>query len=135
MCEPPVLLRANMDVASALARLDGQSLDAWPVMDERGLCGMIRRSDRARAASDGQAHQSLAQIIHAEMRGDEEGVPHLHPDHTLSIALERMGRERLNVLPVVSRANIRNLLGIVVLEDVLEGYGVSRASSAQAYRE
>jgi CIC family chloride channel protein len=135
MCEPPVLLRANMDVASALARLDGQSLDAWPVMDERGLCGMIRRSDLARAASDGQAHESLAQIIHAEMRGDEEGVPHLHPDHTLSIALERMGRERLNVLPVVSRANIRNLLGIVVLEDVLEGYGVSRASSAQAYRE
>jgi hypothetical protein len=35
-----------------------------------------------------------------------------------------MGASSLNVLPVVSRANARELIGIVVLGDVLTAYGV-----------
>jgi CBS domain-containing protein len=46
-----------------------------------------------------------------------------------------MGTTKLHVLPVVSRANVRQLLGIVVLEDVLEAYGVGRAATAQDYNE
>jgi hypothetical protein len=30
------------------------------------------------------------------------------------------------VLPVVSRANVRQLLGIVVLDDILKAYGVAK---------
>ncbi len=41
-------------------------------------------------------------------------------------ALERMGSAVLNVLPVVSRANIRQILGIVVLDDILSVYGVGK---------
>jgi len=36
-----------------------------------------------------------------------------------------MGTNHLQVLPVVSRADIHNLLGIVTLSDVLESYGLS----------
>jgi CBS domain-containing protein len=50
----------------------------------------------------------------------------VHPDHSLTLALERMGAMRYNVLPVVSRANIHHLLGLVTLEDVLDAYGVAR---------
>jgi chloride channel protein, CIC family len=53
----------------------------------------------------------------------------------LSLALERMGTTKLHVLPVVSRANVRQLLGIVVLEDVLEAYGVGRPTTTQEYTE
>ena len=40
-----------------------------------------------------------------------------------------MGTSGLNVLPVVSRANVRQLLGIVVLDDVLGAYGVAKQDS------
>jgi hypothetical protein len=35
-----------------------------------------------------------------------------------------MGSSGLRVLPVVSRANVRQLLGVVVLSDILAAYGV-----------
>jgi CBS domain-containing protein len=57
--------------------------------------------------------------------------PHLHPDHTLAMALERMGRTGQHVLPVVSRANVRELIGVVRLEDVLHVLGL-RAPRGQA---
>jgi CBS domain-containing protein len=60
---------------------------------------------------------------------------HLHPDHTLGFALERMGETKLKVLPVVSRANVHQVLGMVRLEDVLEAYGVGRPESTEAYNE
>jgi hypothetical protein len=36
-----------------------------------------------------------------------------------------MGAFRVDVLPVVSRANVHQLLGVVRLQDVLEAYGVA----------
>ncbi len=66
---------------------------------------------------------------------DAEKLPHVHPDHSLSIALERMGTARLHVLPVVSRANLNTLLGIVVLEDVLDAYGVGAHAVTHGYNE
>jgi CBS domain-containing protein len=39
-----------------------------------------------------------------------------------------MGASGLKVLPVVSRANVRELLGIVVLDDILDAYGVANRS-------
>jgi CBS domain-containing protein len=51
----------------------------------------------------------------------------VHPDHPLGQALARMGQTQQTALPVVSRANVRELLGIVTLTDVLAAYGVERA--------
>ena len=57
--------------------------------------------------------------------------PHVHPDHSLHLALERLGANKLEVLPVVSRANVRELLGLVVLDDILRAYGVQWARTFQ----
>jgi CBS domain-containing protein len=37
-----------------------------------------------------------------------------------------MGAARFDVLPVVSRANLRELEGIITLSDVLKCYGLDR---------
>jgi CIC family chloride channel protein len=50
--------------------------------------------------------------------------PHLHSDQSLDVALERMRQNRLQLLPVVSRADVQQLLGVVTLSDVLNSYGV-----------
>ena len=51
--------------------------------------------------------------------------PHVHPDHTLDIALQRMGTSGLKTLPVVSRSDIHRLEGIIAIEDVMKAYGLS----------
>jgi hypothetical protein len=51
--------------------------------------------------------------------------PYVHLDHPLSYVLDRMGAMSVDVVPVVSRANIREMYGVVTLADVLATYGVS----------
>jgi chloride channel protein, CIC family len=50
----------------------------------------------------------------------------VHSDHPLNVALERLGASQFEVLPVVSRANVHQLEGVVTLPDVLALYGVDR---------
>jgi CIC family chloride channel protein len=62
---------------------------------------------------------------------DSRNFAHVHADHSLDLALERMGSTGYDLLPVVSRANIHELEGVVSLLDVLKAFGVreSRARS------
>jgi len=147
MRSAPVLLAAGISVKSAIDLvkdhhgMDGTNappLDAWPVADGREFLGMVQDSQLKQAASNGDAAKTLAELGDPGFRHhrpEAKDFPHVHPDHTLSLALERMGATKLHVLPVVSRANVRRLLGIVVLEDVLEAYGVGRPATAQEYNE
>ena len=56
---------------------------------------------------------------------DALAFPHVHSDQGLDLALERMGANQLEILPVVSRGDVHKLEGIVTLRDVLDAYGVS----------
>ena len=87
------------------------------VADEHGLWGVI---DPAKIADIFLESGTLADVFHGRPDGE---MPHLHIDHSLAIALDRMGSSKLNALPVVSRANVHQLLGLVTLEAVLNAYG------------
>jgi chloride channel protein, CIC family len=54
--------------------------------------------------------------------------PHVHSDHSLHTALDRMGSANVDLLPVVNRANVHQLLGIVTVDDVLALYRVRAAT-------
>jgi CIC family chloride channel protein len=43
------------------------------------------------------------------------------------LALERMGANQIEILPVVNRADVHRLEGIVTLRDILDAYGVPQA--------
>jgi CBS domain-containing protein len=47
-------------------------------------------------------------------------VPALHPDHPLDMSLRYV--DRWQVVPVVNRANLRELEGVITQRDVLERY-------------
>jgi CBS domain-containing protein len=90
------------------------------VADEHGLLGVVSRALLERGIAAGASGKSLGEFV-------ERGLsPHVHADHSLALALERMGATGLDVLPVVSRANVREVEGIVTLADVLEALGVGR---------
>jgi CBS domain-containing protein len=90
---------------------------------------MVRTEDVRNAAGVGDTEKTLSDLIAADAR--VSGMVHVHTDHPLGEALTRMGESRHNVIPVVSRANGRVLLGLVTLEDVLAAYGVERDKKPQ----
>jgi CBS domain-containing protein len=61
----------------------------------------------------------------ADILGDPVFL-HVHPDHPLGLALERMGASGHKAVPVVSRADVRELLGVLTLDDILKTYGVRK---------
>ncbi|MGE0441705.1 MAG: chloride channel protein [Gemmatimonadales bacterium] len=126
----PVLLAPDVPVAEAWNRIRQYDLDTWPVVDRSGLCGVVRRQVLAAAAERAEPGATVAGLLETAAPAERDSqFPHLHPDHSLSLALERMGSARRNALPVVSRGNVRELLGVVTLEDVLKAYGVEESAA------
>jgi CIC family chloride channel protein len=89
------------DEAAALDRMREAGVRAWPVVRSGRIIGMIDASS-----------------------GVVEAAGMLYPDQPLSAALEKMGSAQVDVLPVVSRADICKILGVVTMPDVLAAYGV-----------
>ena len=112
-------LSAEMTVQEALERFNSSEFQSWPVCGERGVIGVVRLQDLKRANNDGLGSRRLSEIL------DTGEFPHVHADHSLHMALDRMGASQLDVLPVVSRANVHYLEGVVTLQDVLAQYGVA----------
>ncbi len=112
------LLPSAMTVREASERAHKSEFHSWPVIDERGVVGMVARTRIEQSMANGEEARQLRELVNTP------DFPHVHADHPLHIALERMGAAKLDVLPVVSRANVHHLMGVVVLRDILNSYGV-----------
>jgi CIC family chloride channel protein len=117
------MLNADMTVQEALEKLKSSALHAWPVCDERGVIGTIGLQNLKQGINDGIGNKRLSEIV------DADDFPHVHGDHSLHLALDRMGASQLDLLPVVSRDNVHHLEGVVTLRDVLALYGVGPKES------
>jgi chloride channel protein, CIC family len=115
----PKLLSSELTVKEALERIRLSEFRTWLVMDRQGLVGVINLSTLASEIAKGADQQKLSGLM------DGLVFPHVHPDQGLDVALERMGANQLEILPVVSRADVHKLEGIVTLRDVLDSYGIS----------
>jgi CIC family chloride channel protein len=113
-------LPAEITVREALERARSSAVRTWLVTDRRGVVGVINLSWLERELTEG-ADKTLGELVDALV------FPHVHADHGLDLALERMGANQIEMLPVVNRANVHKLEGIVTLRDVLDAYGVRRA--------
>jgi CIC family chloride channel protein len=118
MRRTPEILPAEMRVQDVIEQTRASKFRIWPVTEKDYFLGMLTRETLGCAYADGRKEQPLKDIVETLQ------VPHLHTDHALHQALERMSKYHLDVLPVVHRANIHKLEGVVTLQDVLNEYGV-----------
>ncbi len=114
------LLPAELTVREALELVHSSKFRTLLVTDRRGVIGVISVSWLERELTE-SADKKLGELVDALV------FPHVHPDQGLDLALERMGANQIEILPVVNRADVHKLEGVVTLRDVLDAYGVTRA--------
>ncbi len=114
------VIHIDDDVESAKKKMGGDEQNALPLVDDNGLLALITFKELNDVHGDG--HNKVGEAFPAPV-----DYPFVHPDHALSVALERMGSLGTNLLPVVNRANRRQMFGVVTLGDVLKAYGVTRS--------
>jgi CIC family chloride channel protein len=115
-------LPADIPVREAVERVRSSGIRTWLVTDQRGVIGVVNLAqlEQELAKTDG-AERKLCDLVNPVV------FPHVHPDQALDLALERMGTNQLDILPVVNRGDVHKLEGVVTLRDVLDAYGVGRA--------
>lgn len=117
-------LPALITAREALERSRSSEFRSWPVMDEDSIVGVLSRATLTSAVNEGKAEMRLIDLL------ETLDFPHVHSDHALHLALERMSAAQIDILPVVNRADAHKLEGIVTLRDVLHFYGVDASGSA-----
>ena len=124
MRNPMEILTAQASVQEAVEMIGPSQFRAWPLMDEGNVVGVLSRTKLTNAVSEGKAEATLLSLL------DTLEFPHVHADHALHVALERMSGAHIDILPVVNRADVHKLEGVVTLRDVLDSYGVDSIGSA-----
>ena len=102
--------------------------NACPVLDRSELLGMVSQTEIERALEAGRSEETVGELLPEYLQPEllrAENFPHVHADHPLDVALRRMAKSNLNVLPVVSRSDVRDLRGVISLQDVLRAYGLA----------
>jgi CIC family chloride channel protein len=117
MRPPENLVSCELTVREALEQFHANKFRTLIVTDTRGVIGVVSQLTLEQQL-DKYPEQTLEEIV------DVIKFPHVHADQGLDQALERMGANHVDVLPVVNRANVHKLEGIVTLKDVLDAYGV-----------
>ena len=124
MRKPAESLDADLTVRDALDRVHDSGLQSWLVTDGPRVLGVLNLAALQGEMTNGgsKAVRDLVNATH---------FPHVHADHSVDLALERMGAHHVQILPVVNRADVHDLLGVVTLEDVLHSYGLANSYSGQ----
>jgi CIC family chloride channel protein len=116
-------LAADSTVSDAIDQVRDSKYQSWLVTEGPRVLGVINLT----ALQRGLAKEDLTLVRDLV---NEIKFPHVHADQSLDVALERMGANHVQVLPVVSRADIHELLGVITLDDVLNSYGLGISGSA-----
>lgn len=118
------ILPVQLCIQEALQRMLSTQSRTWLVADEGNIVGIVTRSTLESALRDGGPDKKLIELLNTL------DFPHVHADHPLHLALERMSTAHIDILPVVNRADAHKLEGILTLRDVLDSYGVDPTGAA-----
>jgi chloride channel protein, CIC family len=101
----------------AVEHISSSSSRAFLVSNASGVIGTISAAQLEKELAE-NPNRKIADLV------NPLAFPHVHSDQGLDLALERMGKNQVDLLPVVNRANIHKLEGVVTLRDVLDAYGL-----------
>jgi CIC family chloride channel protein len=115
----------EMPISNAIEEARAKEFRTFLVGDGRRLIGIVSLEQIGQALAAGESAKRMGDLIKLA------DFPHVHADQALHVALERMGAAGLDLLPVVSRADVHQPLGIVAMEDVMTSYGLPHREKTQ----
>ena len=124
MRTPAEILYANETLADAVTLAHESQFQSWPVCEDSRLLGVLTKATLENALREGRFEDRVEHLL------KDRFFPHLHPDQSLHLALERMGQSGIDVMPVVSRADLHKMEGVVWLQDILDFYKIGRTVSS-----
>jgi chloride channel protein, CIC family len=111
---PNLVLDAEQTIRQALQQLNG--VEEGNILVRRHRTGWSTVSTRELRTRLSEGNGELSVLSALPIRE----IPYLHPDHSLDVAMRYV--YRWPVLPVVSRADLGKLEGVISKEDVLRRY-------------
>ena len=110
---PEEVLLSNMTVETAADFAAQSRYSSWPIMNDQSIIGVISAKNASLPDREGQRDQKA-------QRGTQFARFRTCPYEPFLIpALARMGAAGLDLLPVVSRIDIHELVGVIYLADIL----------------
>ena len=123
----PAHLLSKDDLFQTALTMLSPERNAWPVTEGQHLLGMASLAEVETEVEAGHGYARLEEIAAVQIPDElmtARNFPHVHLDHPLDVALKRMADSKMNVLPVVSRSDVRDLKGVVTLNGILQAYGI-----------
>jgi chloride channel protein, CIC family len=114
---PPLVLNSDEAVHDATAQIQQSSSNLFLVRLKPTGWSSITREALQRFLNEGKAEMTLGSLLASQR------LPYLHPDFPLEMALRYV--YQTPVVPVVSRADLRKLEGVISSDDVLAKYRVT----------
>jgi len=106
------MIPPNASTATALQAFETSDLQALLVGTDGSYEGLLARDKVEEAVRSGARDTSIATFIVSDFA-------HAHPDHPLEVVLDRLSKNP-GILPVVSRKQINEVLGIVTPQTVMQ---------------
>jgi CIC family chloride channel protein len=128
MVAPPssvLVLPSSLDAPDAMAIL-GSSEAAWGLVEAAAGQWLVADLDTLRPiAADAPAWRELRRTsaVPTPTPGRVHAVEPVYPDEWLDVAIRQLAKAPL--VPVVSRLNVRRVLGVVSAADVRRAYGIA----------
>jgi len=109
-------LEANLTVEAASKKTKDINISGFPVVKNGELVGMISNNDIATAMQKGEKDKEIFVIA-------ERKIISVYPDQSLLVAFDKLRRFHVSRLPVVSRVNKKQILGIITAENIASKFG------------
>ncbi len=126
-CAPAVVLSPRETVAAAFERVELDD-EAWPVVQDGRLLGMITVAQLSQASALGFERETIEALLNPGATPPES----VFADDSLDTAMRRMADAGVKVLPVVSRRDLRQLTGVITLPGILAAYGLEKSGPRAA---
>ncbi len=111
---PSLVLNSEESLASAWRKAADDSAEFFLIRGTDGSWSGIGKDTLENFSRQGDGLRPLSSL------GSLVSLPAVHPDHPLDVALRRLGDWPF--LPVIHRADLRKLEGVIWLEDIMRAY-------------
>ena len=116
MVEEILTLNATNTIEETINEISGKKISGYPVLRNGRLVGMISTNIIAQNYAKGNKQTRLSEIA-------TKRIIHIYKDQSLLVAFHKLKKYQISRLPVVSRLNEKEIIGIITAENIVCQFG------------